>query len=59
MPRTARASAGNVVYHVINRGNARNDVFHNPEDFEAFLRLVREASDRLPMRLVGFCVMVN
>lgn len=36
MPRTARASAGNVEYHVINRGNARNDVFHKPEDFVAF-----------------------
>jgi len=59
MPRTARASVGNVVYHVINRGNARNDVFHAPDDYVAFLRLVREANERLPMRLVGFCVMTN
>jgi putative transposase len=59
MPRTARASVGNVVYHVINRGNARNDVFHKPDDYVSFLNLIRKASERLPMRLVGFCVMTN
>ena len=59
MPRTARASAGNVVYHVINRGNARNDVFHKPEDFAAFLKLMRQASERLPMRLLAYCLMNN
>lgn len=59
MPRTARASVGNVVYHVINRGNARNDVFHKPGDFAAFLKLIGDASERLPMRLLGYCVMDN
>ena len=59
MPRTARASAGNVVYHVINRGNARNDVFHKPEDFVAFPKLMRQASVRLPMRLLAYCLMNN
>ena len=29
MPRTARASAGNVCYHVLNRGNAQNDIASN------------------------------
>ena len=28
MPRTARASVGDYCYHVINRGNARAEVFH-------------------------------
>jgi REP element-mobilizing transposase RayT len=28
MPRTARASVGDYCYHVINRGNARTEVFH-------------------------------
>jgi hypothetical protein len=34
MPRTARASVGNVCYHVLNRGNARNEVFHKDGDFQ-------------------------
>ena len=59
MARTARASVGGYCYHVINRGNAREDVFHKPEDFAAFARLLGEASERLPMRLVGWCLMTN
>jgi putative transposase len=59
MPRTARASQGGYVYHVLNRGNARSDVFHKPEDFAAFVKLMREAHERVPMRLAGFCLMTN
>ena len=32
MARTARASAGGVCYHVLNRGNGRAKVFHKKED---------------------------
>jgi len=30
-----------LIYHVINRGNNRQNVFNKPEDFEAFLRSMR------------------
>lgn len=33
MPRTARATVRGLCYHVINRGNARLEVFHEPEDY--------------------------
>jgi putative transposase len=59
MPRTSRASVGGVCYHVLNRGNARADVFHKTEDFVAFLDLMAEAIERLPMRLLAWCVMTN
>ena len=59
MPRTARASAGNVCYHVLNRGNARNTVFHKDGDYGAFLKLLNEANERHSMRLLGFCLMPN
>src|SRR5579859_7984251 len=59
MPRTARASVGGYCYHVLNRGNARAEVFHNPQDYEAFLRILAEASVRIPMRLVAHCLMPN
>ena len=42
MPRTAKASVGDVRYHVVNRGNARADVFHTEEDFDAFMRLIEQ-----------------
>ena len=50
MPRTARASLGNWCYHVLNRGNARTEVFHQAEDFEAFVGRFEPACERLPMR---------
>jgi len=59
MARTARASRGNYVYHVLNRGNGRANVFHKDEDFAAFVSLMREAHERVPMRLVGYCLMTN
>ena len=59
MARTARASQGGYVYYVLNRGNGRGDVFHKDEDFAAFVRLMCEASEKVPMRLVGYCLMTN
>ncbi len=59
MPRTARASVGNIVYHVINRGNGRSTVFHDDDDFAAFVRLIGEASERVAMRVAAYCVMPN
>jgi putative transposase len=59
MPRTARAAVGGLCYHVLNRGNGRAEVFHKPEDYDAFLRLMAEGCERLPMRILGFCLMPN
>jgi putative transposase len=59
MPRTARASVGGMVYHALNRGNGRAEVFHKAEDYVAFLKLLRQASERLPMRLLSYCLMPN
>ena len=59
MPRTIRASAGGYCYHVLNRGNARSEVFHTDADYEAFLRLDAEAALRVPMRVLGYCLMPN
>ena len=50
---------GGVCYHVVNRGNGREEVFHKPEDYEAFVRLMAEANARLAMRLLGWCLMPN
>ncbi len=59
MPRTARASVGGICYHVLNRGNARAEVFHDLTDYRAFLALLKEAGARVPMRVLGFCLMPN
>ncbi len=59
MPRTARASVGGVCYHVINRGNARADVFHDSDDYQAFLELMHESLEERPMRILAYCLMPN
>jgi putative transposase len=59
MPRTARASAAGYCYHALNRGNARAVVFHKDRDYEAFLEMIAEATLRVPMRLVAYCLMPN
>jgi len=59
MPRTARASVGDYCYHVLNRGNGRAEVFHKEADYEAFVEMIAAASARLPMRVLGYCVMPN
>ncbi len=59
MPRIARATAGGLCYHVLNRGNGRDRVFHKDEDYQAFIDLIAEANDRIPMRVLGYCLMPN
>jgi putative transposase len=59
MPRTARAAFGGYCYHALNRGNGRAQVFHDADDYHDFVRLLRKACARVPMRLVGFCLMPN
>ena len=59
MPRTVRASQAGFCYHVLNRGNARSEVFHKPEDYASFLQALNESSVRLPMSLLGYCLMPN
>jgi putative transposase len=59
MPRTARASAGGYIYHALNRGNRRADVFHKPGDFDAFVAAIAEARRHLPVDLFGYCLMPN
>jgi putative transposase len=44
---------------VLNRGNRRAEVFHEHDDYAAFLELLGLATARLPVRLVGYCLMPN
>jgi putative transposase len=59
MPRTARASQGGICYHVLNRGNARRAVFRKGGDYQAFLTALNHACDRVPMRVLAYCLMPN
>lgn len=59
MPRAARATVGNQCYHVLNRGNARGQVFFKDGDYQAFLKAMAHACVEVPMRVLGWCLMPN
>jgi len=57
MGRPKRAADGGVIYHVLNRANARMTIFEKPEDYAAFERVLEEAVERTKMRLLAYCVL--
>jgi putative transposase len=59
MGRPKRAAEGGLVYHVLNRANARMTIFENEGDYEAFERVLEEAVARTKTRLLAYCVMPN
>jgi hypothetical protein len=46
MPRTAPVALGGLVFHVLNRGVARMQLFEKPGDYQAFERVLREIIGR-------------
>ena len=59
MGRALRAATGGMVFHVLNRGNARARIFHKDADYEAFERILGEAKERYDMRVLAYCLMPN
>jgi len=59
MPRTARVAPGGYVFHVLNRGNERRAIFDADGDYLAFLRVLNESMERVPLRLLAWCLMPN
>ena len=46
MPGIARALADNACYHLINRGNGRQQVFHKDGDYRAFIDIMHQAREK-------------
>lgn len=59
MPRTARVDVGQEVYHILNRANARVQIFDDEKDYVDFEKILQEAVERFEMRLLAYCVMPN
>lgn len=50
---------GNVIYHVINRGVGRWKIFYDDGDYLAFEKALAEAHERVPVRIIAYCLMGN
>jgi putative transposase len=59
MPRIARIAPGGMIFHVLNRAVARLPLFDNEDDYAAFERVLEEALDKHPTRLLAYAVMPN
>jgi len=54
-PRNRRASQGGYYYSVRNRGNGRRTLLDKDGDCAAFVKLLRAAGERTPVRLRAYC----
>ena len=44
-------------YHALNRGNGGQVVFKKPADFDAFVKTIADARARLPIDILGYCLL--
>ena len=47
------------MFHVTMRGNARAEIFHEPHDYEVFLKMVEKTVERFQWLLHAFVVLPN
>ena len=59
MERPKRAGSGWLIYHVLNRANARLPIFEKDGDYEAFERIIGQAVERTGTRLLAYILMPN
>ena len=59
MARPLRVEYPGAFYHVINRGNAGEDVFKSLRDREKFLEYLEVATSRFFIRIHTYCLMTN
>jgi len=59
MSRKLRVELAGGLYHVITRGNNRQTIFHEADDYQKFLTLLEKQKRRLPFYLYAYCLMSN
>jgi putative transposase len=59
MGRLPRPVDDGLIYHALNRGNNRADIFTDDADHGAFRETLARTQVRYPFRLFGYCVMTN
>jgi len=59
MPRINRVDVADLIYHAINRANARMQIFDHKEDYQLFENVLEEAKEKFNMRILAYCIMPN
>jgi len=59
MPRLMRIEYPGAIYHVMNRGDRREDIFKDEEDRRRFLAALGEACAKTGWQVHAYCLMRN
>lgn len=59
MARPLRIHLPGSIYHVVSRGNARQDIFEDTRDYAQFLLRLESALERFDLRCLAYCLMPN
>jgi putative transposase len=59
MPRRARMYISGLPYHVVQRGNNREACFLEPENYQFYLELWQQMSQRYGVQVHAYCLMTN
>lgn len=59
MARKPRIHTPGAIYHVILRGNARQDIFSDDKDRYRFYDILQKSCERFRNRIYAFCLMTN
>lgn len=59
MPRMGRVVLPNYPHHVVQRGHNRQVVFAAAEDYQRYLRDLRELKDAFGVKVYAYCLMTN
>lgn len=59
MPRGKRTKSETGIYHVMNRGANRQEIFHDKEDFQRFLDTIVRYKKSSEMKVYSWCLMNN
>ena len=59
MPRSARQISNTKVYHIILRGNDKQDIFYDKQDYRKFIKEIKETKEKYQYILYSYCLMPN
>lgn len=59
MPRIPRGESSEGIYHIINRGNMRMQVFNDADDYEYFSELLQSGAVKEKIAVHAYCLMPN
>lgn len=59
MARSLRTDIGGQIYHVLNRGTAKMQIFYDNNDYELFEKILEQAIEKYGTQLLAYCIMPN